>query len=59
MVQKSNQSSSETKDGIRYINLNCTVITKPEQITSIPILEFIVDGANITYQIRPIFTEQK
>lgn len=55
VVQRHNQTNSQVKDGVRYINLNASNISKAEQIKTLPILEFIVNGDDISFQIRPLF----
>ncbi len=58
VVQRHNQTNSQTKDGIRYINLNSSNIINAEGINNLPILEFVVNGSDISFQIRPLFPKK-
>lgn len=58
VLQRHNQTNSQAKEGIRYINLNTSNITTPEGINSLPILEFTVNGSDISFQIRPLFPKK-
>ena len=55
VVYGGNANSLELRDGIRYIGLKTTSLTKAEEIYDVSIVEFVVNGSNITYQINPIF----
>ena len=55
VVHGGNGNSLELKDGIRYIGLKTKGLTAAEEIYDISIVEFVVNGSNITYEINTIF----
>lgn len=55
VVHGGNGTSTDLKDGIRYIQVNSKGIKDPKDIYDLSIAEFTVTGDNITYQIKPIF----
>lgn len=55
VVQGGNSNTSDLKDGIRYIGLNTKALEKPEDIYELSIIEFVVNGSNVTYEISPLF----
>lgn len=59
VVQGSDTNSTDLKDGIRYIRLNTVAPTKPEDIYNLSIIEFVVNGSDISYEINPLFERPK
>jgi len=57
VVQPGNGSSTDLQDGIRYIQINTKPVVNPKDIYDLSIAEFVVNGDNITYQIKPIFAQ--
>lgn len=57
VVQGGNGSSTDLRDGIRYIQINTKPVVNPKDIYDLRIAEFVVNGDNITYQIKPIFAQ--
>ncbi|NLK43796.1 MAG: phosphodiester glycosidase family protein [Tissierellia bacterium] len=55
VVYGGNANTLELKDGIRYIGLKTKGLTEAEEIYDISIVEFVVNGSNITYEIKQIF----
>lgn len=55
VVHGGNSNTSNLKDGIRYIELNTKALTKPEDIYDLSIIEFVVNGSDVTYTISPLF----
>ena len=55
LVQGGNSTKSELKDGIRYIELNTKPLTSADNIYDISVVEFVVNGSNITYEINSLF----
>ena len=55
VVSGGNSNIIDLKDGIRYISLNSKPLTKAEDIYDLSIVEFIVNGSDITYEIKPLF----
>lgn len=56
VVYGSNSNSIELKDGVRYIGANTKGLN--EEIEPVPIVEFTVNGHNITYVVNSTFQEQ-
>lgn len=59
VVHGGNGNSTDLKDGIRYIQLNTKNLTSPDHIYDLNLIEFVVNGAEISYQINPIFQRPK
>ncbi|WP_353093763.1 phosphodiester glycosidase family protein [Tissierella praeacuta] len=55
VIHGGSSNTSNLKDGIRYIELNTKALTKPEDIYDLSIIEFVVNGSDITYEISPLF----
>ncbi len=55
VVHGGNSNTSTLKDDIRYIGINTKTLTKPEDIYDLSIVEFVVNGSDITYQINSLF----
>lgn len=55
VVHGGNSNTLDLKDGIRYIGLNTKALTQPEDIYDLSIIEFVVNGSNMTYDINPLF----
>lgn len=55
VIHGGNNTKTELKDGIRYIQYNNKKIENPENIKEIDAIEFVVNGKDITYQINPMF----
>ena len=59
VVHGGSTSKTDLKDGIRYISLNTKPVSKPEDIYDLSIVEFVVNGSDVTYQISPLFERAK
>ncbi len=59
VVQGSNQTASELIDGIRYIEINNKPLSKAEDIYNISVIEFVVNGSEITYTMDSIYPRPK
>lgn len=59
VVHGGNGNSTDLKDGIRYIQLNTKNLTSPDHIYDLNLIEFVVNGTEISYQINPIFQRPK
>jgi len=59
VVHGGNSTNSELIDGIRYIQLNNKALTSPEDIYNISVVEFVVNGSDISYGISQIFQKPK
>lgn len=57
VVQGSNSTTSQLKDGIRYIQLNTKAISSPDNIYDLSAAEFVVNGRDITYEIITLFPQ--
>lgn len=55
VVHGGSSTTTDLKDGIRYIGVNTKPISKPEDIYNLSMVEFIVNGSDITYEINPLF----
>ncbi len=55
VVHGGNGNSTDLKDGIRYIGLNTKALTSTNDIYDINIIEFVVNGNDVSYEINPIF----
>lgn len=55
VVHGGSSNTSDLKDGIRYIELNTKTLGKPEDIYDLSIIEFVVNGSDVTYTISPLF----
>lgn len=55
VVHGGNSNTSDLIDGIRYIGLNTKDLGKPEDIYNLSIIEFVVNGSDVTYEISPLF----
>ncbi|MDU5079784.1 phosphodiester glycosidase family protein [uncultured Tissierella sp.] len=55
VVHGGNSNTSDLKDGIRYIGLNTKTLGKPEDIYDLSIIEFTVNGSDVTYTVSPLF----
>ncbi len=55
VIHGGNGNSSDLKDGVRYIQLNTKALTTTDDIYDLNIIEFIVNGADISYEINPLF----
>lgn len=55
----STTNTSNLKDGIRYIGLNTNPLQKPEDIYNLSVVEFVVNGSDVTYEITPLFERPK
>lgn len=55
VVHGGNVNSLELRDGVRYIGLKNKGLTSPEEIYDIALVEFVVNGSNISYEINTIF----
>ena len=55
VVHGGSYNASDLKDGIRYISLNTKTPTKADEIYDLGIVEFVVNGKNMTYTISPLF----
>lgn len=59
VVQGGNETKSELIDGVRYIQLNTKALTKPEDIYNISVVEFVVNGNDISYEISKVYQQPK
>lgn len=59
VIHGGNSTNADLKDGIRYIQLNTKGLTQPDDIYDLSVIEFVVNGKNISYQINPIFERPK
>lgn len=59
VVQANSKNSSDLKDGIRYIQLKTGALNSPDDIYDISVVEFVVNGSNISYQINGVFQRPK
>lgn len=55
VVHGGNTNTLELKDGIRYIGINTKTLTNPEDIYNLSIVEFVLNGSDITYEVNPFF----
>lgn len=55
VVHGGSSTSQDLKNGVRYIGLNTNQVTKPEDIYNLSMIDFIVNGPDVTYQIKPLF----
>jgi hypothetical protein len=55
VVHGGNSNTSSLKDDIRYIGINTKTLTKAEDIYDLSIVEFVVNGSEVTYQINSLF----
>ncbi len=55
VVYGGNSTSSDLIDGIRYISLNTSQINNKADISNISVVEFVVNGSNISYQIDKVY----
>ena len=55
VLSSGNSNTSDLKDGIRYIGLNTKAPTQPDDIYNLSIIEFVVNGSDLTYQISSLF----
>lgn len=59
VVQGGNSNGQDLKDGVRYISVNTNQVSKPEDIYNLSMVEFVVNGSDVSYQINPIFPKAK
>lgn len=57
VIQGSSNTSSDLKDGIRYIELNTEKAGSKDDIYKLSIVEFVVNPDKTTYQISPLFSK--
>lgn len=55
VVHGGNSTSTDLKDGIRYIQLNTKSLKSADDIYDLNLIEFVVNGSDISYQLNPIF----
>ncbi|MDR7856931.1 phosphodiester glycosidase family protein [Tissierella sp.] len=55
VVHGGNSNTSDLRDNIRYIGINTKTPAKAEDIYDLSIVEFVVNGSDVTYQINPLF----
>ena len=55
VVHGGNSTSADLKDGIRYIQLNTKTLKSADDIYDLNLIEFVVNGADISYELNPIF----
>lgn len=55
VVHGGSSTSTELKDGIRYIQLNTKSLKTADDIYDLNLIEFVVNGSDISYQLNPIF----
>ncbi|MBU5436711.1 phosphodiester glycosidase family protein [Tissierella sp. MSJ-40] len=59
VVHGGNSTSSDLKDGVRYIQLNTKGLNAPDDIYNLSVIEFVVNGNDISYQINSLFENPK
>jgi hypothetical protein len=59
VVHGGNSTSSDLKDGIRYIQLNTKGLNAPDDIYNLSVIEFVVNGDDVSYQINSLFEKPK
>ena len=57
LVHGGSSSKTDLKDGIRYIGLNTKSLAKAEDIYDLSIVEFKVNGSDVTYELKPLFAK--
>ena len=55
VVHGGNSNSTELKDGIRYIQLNTKALKSTDDIYDLNLIQFVVNGSDISYELNPIF----
>ncbi len=55
VVHGGTTNTTELKDGIRYIGLDTRELKSPEDIKNLSLVEFVVNGKDISYEINKIF----
>lgn len=55
VVHGGNGTSTDLKDGIRYMQLNTKSLKSADDIYDLNLIEFVVNGSDISYQLNPIF----
>ncbi|NLC04065.1 MAG: phosphodiester glycosidase family protein, partial [Tissierellia bacterium] len=55
VVHGGNGTTTDLKDGIRYIQLNTKSLSTTDDIYDLHLIEFVVNGSDISYQINPVF----
>lgn len=55
VIHGGNETSTDLKDGIRYIQINSKGVNNQNDIYNLRIGEFTLTGDSLTYQIKPIF----
>ncbi|MEW8972561.1 MAG: phosphodiester glycosidase family protein [Tissierellaceae bacterium] len=55
VVHGGSSNTSELKDGVRYIGLDTRDLKAPEDMKRLSLVEFVVNGDEISYQINKIF----
>ena len=55
VVHGGNSTNTDLKDGIRYIQLNTKALKSADDIYDLNLIEFVVNGSDISYQLNPIF----
>lgn len=55
VVHGGGSNNTELKDGIRYIQLNTKSLKSADDIYDLNLIEFVVNGSDISYELNPIF----
>lgn len=55
VVHGGNSPSTDLVDGVRYIGLDTNKIVTNEDIKDISLVEFVVNGSNISYEIKKVY----
>ncbi len=55
VIHGGNGTVTDLKDGIRYIQLNTKSLSTTDDIYDLHLIEFVVNGSDISYQINPVF----
>lgn len=57
VVHGGSKTGSDLKDGIRYIELNTSELKSADNIYDLSLVEFVVNGSEISYELNSIFTK--
>lgn len=55
VIHGGSSNSTELKDGVRYIGLDTRDIKSPEQMKNLSLVNFVVNGDSISYEINKVF----
>lgn len=55
VVYGGNNTNTDLIDGIRYISLNTTQITNDSDVSNVAVVEFVVNGSEISYEVNKVY----